>query len=263
MAIIRTVLPRKGLVQPQHGLTGYEQDMDGNMSMLDANVAFMSDLVQSQNALAATFLAGPPTGIGVPPTMRAIQLSDLPLGAIQAASVLGLSGCNGILNGLQLSTSSSLVPGLTGGNASLSGSIVGFGSPIAPAAPASATNYLFAHLGIGGLVAYYYQSLPVSLYYTTYGSQTIYNDALLGKVVTSGTAVTAVTPAAVLFSQISVSPAGAGNFTVQHYLGRPPIGAIIRPTSSANIYWQSPTDVDGTNLYLTASGAGTAKILIF
>jgi len=45
MAITRTVLPRKGFVQPQHGLTGYEQDMDGNMSLLDANVVFASDIV--------------------------------------------------------------------------------------------------------------------------------------------------------------------------------------------------------------------------
>src|SRR5439155_22214616 len=28
MAVTRTVLPRKGLVQPQHGLTGYEADQD-------------------------------------------------------------------------------------------------------------------------------------------------------------------------------------------------------------------------------------------
>ena len=43
MAIVRTVLPRKGFVQPQHGITQYESDMDSNMSLLDANVAFMSD----------------------------------------------------------------------------------------------------------------------------------------------------------------------------------------------------------------------------
>ena len=44
MAIVRTVLPRKGFIEPQHGLTQYEADMDANMSLLDANVAFMSDL---------------------------------------------------------------------------------------------------------------------------------------------------------------------------------------------------------------------------
>jgi hypothetical protein len=44
MAVTRTVLPRKGLIQSQHGLTGYEADQDANWALLDANVAFVSDL---------------------------------------------------------------------------------------------------------------------------------------------------------------------------------------------------------------------------
>src|SRR5713226_8324646 len=44
MAVTRTILPRKGLIQPQHGLTGYEADQDANWALLDANVAFVSDL---------------------------------------------------------------------------------------------------------------------------------------------------------------------------------------------------------------------------
>lgn len=44
MAVVRTILPRKGLIQPQHGLTGYEMDQDVNWTLLDANVAFVSDL---------------------------------------------------------------------------------------------------------------------------------------------------------------------------------------------------------------------------
>ena len=51
MAIVRTVLPRKGFVQPQHGITQYESDMDGNMSLLDANVAFISDLASVADML--------------------------------------------------------------------------------------------------------------------------------------------------------------------------------------------------------------------
>lgn len=43
MAGSRTVLPRKGLVQPQDG-TAYSTDMDANLSLLDANVAFLDDL---------------------------------------------------------------------------------------------------------------------------------------------------------------------------------------------------------------------------
>ncbi|HMD97332.1 MAG TPA: hypothetical protein VKM93_08425 [Terriglobia bacterium] len=44
MAVTRTILPRKGLIQPQHGLTGWETDQDGNWALLDANVAFLADL---------------------------------------------------------------------------------------------------------------------------------------------------------------------------------------------------------------------------
>lgn len=44
MAVTRTILARKGLIQSQHGLTGYEADQDANWALLDANVAFISDL---------------------------------------------------------------------------------------------------------------------------------------------------------------------------------------------------------------------------
>ena len=44
MAVTRTILPRKGFVQPQHGLTQYESDMDANLALLDANVAFTADV---------------------------------------------------------------------------------------------------------------------------------------------------------------------------------------------------------------------------
>lgn len=44
MAVARTLLPRKGLIQSQHGLTGYESDQDANWALLDANIAFVSDL---------------------------------------------------------------------------------------------------------------------------------------------------------------------------------------------------------------------------
>jgi len=44
MAVTRTILARKGLIQSQHGLTGYEADQDANWALLDANVAFLSDL---------------------------------------------------------------------------------------------------------------------------------------------------------------------------------------------------------------------------
>ena len=79
MAIVRTVLPRKGFVQPQHGITQYEGDMDSNMSLLDANVAFMSDL------------------------------------ASVADSLVGDLGLNGLVSGFQLATSNTLYPSVTTG----------------------------------------------------------------------------------------------------------------------------------------------------
>src|SRR5579862_5121808 len=79
MAIVRTILPRKGLVQPQHGITQYESDMDSNMSMLDANVAFLSDLASVTDTLVA----------------------DL--------------GLNGLVSGFQLATSNSLFPSVANG----------------------------------------------------------------------------------------------------------------------------------------------------
>ncbi len=76
MAVTRTILPRKGLVQPQHGLTGYEADQDANWLLLDTNVAFLSDV-------------------------ETPQTSDL--------------GINGVVSGFTLSASSSLTPGVASG----------------------------------------------------------------------------------------------------------------------------------------------------
>ncbi len=76
MAAVRTILPRKGLIQPQHGLTGYESDQDANWALLDANVAFMSDLVD-------------------------LQYRDF--------------GLNGVVSGFVLSVSPTLTPGLSVG----------------------------------------------------------------------------------------------------------------------------------------------------
>jgi len=62
MAVTRTILPRKGLVQPQHGLTGYEADQDSNWALLDANVAFLSDLQYRDlgvNGIVSGFVLSP------------------------------------------------------------------------------------------------------------------------------------------------------------------------------------------------------------
>jgi hypothetical protein len=104
MAVTRTILPRKGLIQPQHGLTGYEADQDSNWLLLDANVAFLSDVAAPQS-------------------------SDL--------------GINGVVTGFTLSASSSLTPGLGSGVLYAQGTRYAPSAPVAPAAPASAASYLF------------------------------------------------------------------------------------------------------------------------
>src|SRR5438445_12178256 len=98
MAVTRTILPRKGLVQPQHGLTGYEADQDANWLLLDTNVAFLSDVATP-------------------------QAGDL--------------GINGVVSGFTLSASSSLTPGLAVGVIFAQGNRYAPASaPVPPAAPA-------------------------------------------------------------------------------------------------------------------------------
>ena len=218
MAIVRTVLPRKGFVQPQHGITQYESDMDSNMSLLDANVAFLSDL------------------------------------ASVADSLVGDLGLNGLVSGFQLATSNSLYPGVTNGILYANGSRYAPTAPLLGAAPANATSYLF----------YQQENWPSSYYYRNVLSALNPGDAFIGMVVTNATQVISVTQATSLFGQIPVAPIAPGNFTVPHLLGRAPIGAHIRMTSPGAIWWQSPTDVDGINLYLVASDAGvTAKVQVW
>jgi len=218
MAIVRTVLPRKGLVQPQHGITQYEADMDSNLAMLDANVAFLSDL------------------------------------ASVADTLVGDLGLNGVVSGFQLATSNSLYPSVSNGVLYANGARYAPSDPSLDAAPPSATSYLF----------YQQENWPSSYYYRPVLSALNPGDAFIGVIVTSGSQVTSVTQATSLFGQIPVAPAAPGNFAVPHLLGRVPVGANIRMTSPGALWWQSPTDMDGVNLYLVASDAGvTAKVQIW
>jgi hypothetical protein len=105
MAVTRTVLPRKGLIQSQHGLTSYEADQDQNWALLDANVAFMSDL----------------------PLTPFLEL-----------------GFDGLISGFVLSPSSTLVAGITAGVLYAQGvGYAATAAPTLAPAPASQTSYLF------------------------------------------------------------------------------------------------------------------------
>jgi hypothetical protein len=126
MAITRTVLPRKGLVQPQHGITQYESDMDANLAILDANVAFISDLSSIVDTL------------------------------------VGDVGLTGVVNGFQLSTSNTLHPGVTNGILYANGSRFAPTDPDAGAAPANATSYLF-YQEENWPNSYYYRSVLAAL----------------------------------------------------------------------------------------------------
>jgi len=123
MAIVRTVLSRKGLVQSQHGATQYESDMDGNLALLDANVAFMSDLDSVVDSL------------------------------------IGDIGLNGVVSGFQLATSNTLYPSLTSGVLYASGSRYAPTNPNTGAAPPSATSYLY-YQQENWPNSYYYRSEP-------------------------------------------------------------------------------------------------------
>jgi hypothetical protein len=213
MAVTRTILPRKGLIQSQHGLTSYEADQDQNWALLDANVAFMS---------------------------------DLPLPLFQEL------GCNGLVSGFVLSSSSTLVPTITAGILYAQGACYAPATaPTLGPAPASQTSYLFYNSTAG----FYYQSSAV-------GAQS--GDALVGVVTTSASAVTAVQAATPLFGAVSVAPSAPGNCTVAHLLGRVPLCAIIQMTSGGAIWFQTPTGYDGVNLYLVASDAGvTGRVIVW
>jgi len=126
MSIVRTVLPRKGFVQPQHGITQYESDMDGNLSLLDANVAFMSDL------------------------------------ASVADTLVGDLGLNGVVCGFQLATSNSLYPSVTNGVLYANGTRYAPTDPSLDAAPANATSYLF-YQQENWPSSYYYRSVLAAL----------------------------------------------------------------------------------------------------
>jgi hypothetical protein len=166
--------------------------------------------------------------------------------------ILADAGISGLANGLMLSTSATLTPGLTAGVLYAQGQRVPFASAPNPgAAPANGTYYLFYNSSTG----FYYQTSPVA---ATAG------DALIGQVVTGSTTVAVVTQATKIYGQVSAVPSAPGNFTLQHFLGRTPVGAAIRMTSSGAIWFQTPTDMDATNLFLVASDAGvTAKVQVW
>lgn len=220
MAVIRTVLPRKGIIQPKHG-DNYEADLDSNWLSIDS---LMQDANDVQSAIAA---------VGTVATL----LKDL--------------GLSGVISGFGLATSANLVPGLSAGVLYAQGARFAPATPAPGAAPASSTSHLWWNSSTG-------------FYYNLTGQAGTAGDAYLGSVTADATHVTAVSTATKIYGQIQATAPAAGNFSLPHRLGRAPIAVLISMTSGGAIWFQSPTDIDGTNLYLVASDVGvTAKVVVW
>lgn len=119
MAVVRTVLPRKGIIEPQHG-ANYETDLDTNWQIIDS-------LLQDANDVQ--------TAIQAAPTVTA-WVND--------------QGISGVASGFTLATSATLVPGLSTGALYAQGlRYAPASAPALGAAPASSTSYLFYNSGGG------------------------------------------------------------------------------------------------------------------
>jgi len=113
MAVVRTVLPRKGIIEPQHG-ANYETDLDTNWQIIDS---LLQDANDVQTALQAA------------PTVTA-WVTD--------------RGISGVVSGFTLATSATLSPGLSAGALYAQGlRYAPSTAPTLAAAPASSTSYLF------------------------------------------------------------------------------------------------------------------------
>lgn len=164
----------------------------------------------------------------------------------QGGRVVADLGINGVANGLVLATSASLTPGLSLGVLYAQGRRIPVSSSPGMA-PNNATNYLFYNSSSG----FYYQASAVAA---------AAGDVLIGNVTASGGQITAVVQGTKIHSALALAPANPGNFTLQHYLGRAPVGALIRMTSAGAVWWQT-SKWDATNLYLVASDSGlTAEV---
>jgi len=112
MAVVRTVLPRKGIIEPQHG-SNYETDMDSNWLIIDT---LLQDANDVQNAMMA---------------------------AGTVAAWLKDTGISGVVSGFTLSTSANLTPGLSSGVLYAQGARWAPLAPAPGAAPANCTSYLW------------------------------------------------------------------------------------------------------------------------
>lgn len=220
MAVVRTVLPRKGIIEPQHG-SNYEADMDTNWQIIDS---LLQDANDVQNAVTA---------------------------AGTVAAWLKDRGVSGVISGFALATSANLIPGLSAGVLYAQGARSAPSTPAPGSAPASSTSFLWWNSITG-------------FYFNLTGVAAVTGDAYLGSVTTDPTHVIAVTNATQIYGRLAVTASAPGNFSINHYLGRAPLGAMIYMTSGGALWFQAGAMFDASNLYLTASDVGiTASIQVW
>jgi hypothetical protein len=118
MAVVRTVLPRKGIIEPQHG-SNYELDLDTNWQIIDS---LLQDATDVQNAVIA---------------------------AGTVAAWLNDTGQCGVISGLALSTSANLTPGLSAGVLYAQGARFAPSNPAPGAAPSNSTSFLWFNSASG------------------------------------------------------------------------------------------------------------------
>jgi hypothetical protein len=133
-------------------------------------------------------------------------------------------------------------------------------------APSSPGNFTVAHgLGVTPTSALIQMTSGGQVWFqsTRFDGTNLYlvaSDAgVTGKVVVLYAASSALTVA-----EVALAPSSPGIFTVAHGLGVTPTSAAIQMTSGGQIWFQSPTRFDSTNLYLVASDAGvTGNAVLF
>lgn len=133
-------------------------------------------------------------------------------------------------------------------------------------APSSPGNFTVAHgLGVTPTSALIQMTSGGQVWFQTvrFDSTNLYlvasDSGITGKAVVFYSATSALAA-----SEVALAPSSPGNFTVAHGLGVTPTSAAVQMKSGGQIWFQSPTRFDSTNLYLVASDAGvTGNAVLF
>jgi hypothetical protein len=139
-----------------------------------------------------------------------------------------------------------------------------------PLAPGAAGNFQVAH-GLGVIPAVLLiQPGVASIWFRTPAADVNFLYLTASDASATGTAEVwsagggAAVPVVSAITAVALAPSAGGNFTVPHGAGVTPKAVIIEMTSAGNIWFQTPTKYDSTNLYLVASDGpltASAKVI--